>query len=118
MRKSHCRDAGLDGRRRNDVFTCQPALAAFAVALPESAARTNEKVDVVGVPVRAVLYSELPELHEAIPERLSEPLAWKSTGWLYQPFESGPRESATDTDGRVPSYLIGPKVVWPLVFPA
>ena len=52
----------------------------------------------------------VPELHEAMPDRLSEPLAWKSTGWLYHPFESGPRESATETDGRVPSYLIGPKL--------
>jgi hypothetical protein len=60
----------------------------------------------------------VPELQDAIPERLSEPLAWKSTGWLYQPFESGPRESETETDGRVASYLIGPKLVWPLAFPA
>jgi len=47
----------------------------------------------------------VPELQEAMPERLSLPDAWKSTGWLYQPFESGPRESERLTDGGVASYL-------------
>ena len=47
----------------------------------------------------------VPDVQDAIPERLSLPLAWKSTGWLYQPPESGPRESDTDTDGGVASYL-------------
>jgi hypothetical protein len=60
----------------------------------------------------------VPPLHDAIPERLSLPLALKSTGWLYQSPESGPRDNETLTDGGVPSYLIGPKLVDPLVFPA
>src|SRR5512143_2112780 len=60
----------------------------------------------------------VPELHEAIWERLSLPDAWKSTGWLYQPFASGPRERETDTAGGVASYLIGPKLTGALVLPA
>jgi hypothetical protein len=47
----------------------------------------------------------VPELHDAMPERLSLPDAWKSTGRLYQPFESGPRESERLTAGGVASYL-------------
>jgi hypothetical protein len=53
-----------------------------------------------------------------MPERLSVPDAWKSTGWLYQPFESGPRESERPTAGGVASYLIGPKLAGALTFPA
>jgi len=60
----------------------------------------------------------VPPLHEAIPERLSLPLAPKSTGCLYQSPKSGPRESEALTDGGVASYLIGPKLAGALVFPA
>ena len=60
----------------------------------------------------------VPPEHDAIPERLSLPLAPKSTGWLYQLPESGPRESEMLTDGGVASYLIGPKLAGALVFPA
>jgi len=60
----------------------------------------------------------VPELQEATPERPSLPLAAKSTGWLYQPFVSGPRASDADTPGGVESYLIGPKLSEPLTFPA
>jgi hypothetical protein len=60
----------------------------------------------------------VPPLHEAIPERLSLPPAPKSTGWLYQSPKSGPRETEALTDGGVASYLIGPKLVGALVFPA
>src|SRR5436853_312945 len=42
-----------------------------------------------------------------MPDRLSEPLAWKSTGWLYHPFESGPRLAAPPvTVGGVAAFLI------------
>jgi hypothetical protein len=61
---------------------------------------------------------KLPELQDAIPDRLSLPLAVKSTGWLYQLPESGPRDSATATDGGVASYWIGPKLAGALTFPA
>jgi hypothetical protein len=47
----------------------------------------------------------VPELQDAIPDRLSLPDAVKSTGWLYQLPASGPRASAIDTEGRVASYL-------------
>jgi hypothetical protein len=47
----------------------------------------------------------VPELHDAMPERLSLPVALKSTGWLYQLPESGPRASERDTAGGVASYL-------------
>ena len=52
-----------------------------------------------------VLPGIVPELHEAIPDRLSLPLALKSTGWLYQLPESGPRDREMLTDGGVASYL-------------
>ena len=48
----------------------------------------------------------VPELQLATPERLSLPRAAKPTGWLYQPFESGPRASETETAGGVASYLM------------
>jgi hypothetical protein len=38
------------------------------------------------------------------PEPESEPLAVAATGWLYQPFASGGRASATLTEGAVASY--------------
>src|SRR5262245_4251055 len=60
----------------------------------------------------------VPELQEAIPERLSLPRALKSTGWLYQSPESGPRERETPTEGGVASYRIGPKLAGALTFPA
>ena len=60
----------------------------------------------------------VPELQEAIPERPSLPLAVNPTGWLYQPFASGPRASDAKTLGGVESYLIGPKLREPLTFPA
>ena len=60
----------------------------------------------------------VPPEHDAMPDRLSLPLALKSTGWLYQLPESGPRESEMLTDGGVASYRIGPKVAGALVFPA
>jgi hypothetical protein len=53
-----------------------------------------------------------------MPDRLSLPDAWKSTGWLYQPSESGPRESERLTAGGVASYLIDPEVSGALTFPA
>ena len=43
----------------------------------------------------------VPELQDAIPERLSLPDALKPTGWLYQSPESGPRDSETWTEGGV-----------------
>src|SRR5438128_6325361 len=61
---------------------------------------------------------KVPPLHDATPERLSLPLALKSTGWLYQLPKSGPRDSDTLTDGGVASYLIGPKLPGALVLPA
>src|SRR5437870_4182654 len=60
----------------------------------------------------------VPEEHDAIPERLSLPLALKSTGWLYQSPKSGPRDKEMPTDGGVASYLIGPKFAGALVLPA
>jgi hypothetical protein len=60
----------------------------------------------------------VPDEHDAIPERLSLPLVVKSTGWLYQLPESGPRDSEMLTEGGVASYLIGPKLAGELVFPA
>jgi hypothetical protein len=60
----------------------------------------------------------VPDVHEAIPERLSVPEALKSTGWLYQSPESGPRDKEMPTEGGVASYLIGPKLVGALVLPA
>src|SRR5262245_43944528 len=52
-----------------------------------------------------------------MPERLSLPEAAKSTGWLYQLPESGPRESDTLTEGGVASYL-KPKLPPFATFPA
>ena len=40
-----------------------------------------------------------------MPDVASVPLTANSTGWLYQPFESGPRVAATLADGGVASYL-------------
>jgi hypothetical protein len=60
----------------------------------------------------------VPPEQDAIPERLSDPDAEKSTGWLYQSPESGPRESEMLTEGGVASYLIGPKLAGELVLPA
>jgi hypothetical protein len=70
------------------------------------------------VQLAPVLPGIVPDEHEAIPDRLSLPLALKSTGWLYQLPESGPRESEMLTDGGVASYLIGPKLTGALVLPA
>ncbi len=60
----------------------------------------------------------VPELHDAMPDKLSVPAALKSTGWLYQSPESGPRDSETPTAGFVASYWIGPKPFGALTFPA
>jgi hypothetical protein len=72
----------------------------------------------LSVQVAVELPGTVPPLHDAIPERLSLPLALKSTGWLYQSPESGPRDRDALTEGGVASYLIGPKLVDALVFPA
>ena len=37
---------------------------------------------------------------------------------MYQPPESGPRDKATETEGGVASYWIGPKLAGALTFPA
>ena len=62
--------------------------------------------------------SNVPELQEPTPERLSLPLAVNPTGWLYQPPESGPRASEIDTAGGVASYLIAGDERAPLTLPA
>jgi hypothetical protein len=72
----------------------------------------------LSVQLAAVPPGIVPDVHDAIPERLSLPWAAKSTGWLYQLPESGPRETETLTEGGVASYLIGPKFAGALVFPA
>jgi hypothetical protein len=57
------------------------------------------------VQLALVLPGIVPDVHDAIPERLSLPLAVKSTGWLYQFPESGPRDREMLTEGGVASYL-------------
>ena len=61
----------------------------------------------------------VPELQEAMPERLSLPDAWKSTGWLYQLPESGPRASEARHRRRRRVVLDRPgSSQAPLTFPA
>src|SRR3954452_18201049 len=57
------------------------------------------------VQLAAVPPGIVPDVHEATPDRLSLPCALKSTGWLYQSPDSGPRDNAMPTDGGVASYL-------------
>src|SRR5690349_24974241 len=59
----------------------------------------------LSVPLAADPPGIVPEVHDAMPERLSLPDAVKPTGWLYQSPKSGPRDRETLTAGGVASYL-------------
>ena len=52
-----------------------------------------------------------------MPDVGSAPLKETESGWLYQPFESGPRDGVAVTTGLVSSYW-KPKLLLELVFPA
>src|SRR4051812_50090369 len=89
---------------------------------PEPSYFTPTPADAVlpaaSVQLAAVPPGIVPDVHEATPDKLSLPCALKSTGWLYQSPESGPRDNEMSTDGGVASYLIGPKLAGALVLPA
>jgi hypothetical protein len=104
----------LSGGRSNVMLSIDGADASYFTLTPVDAELPALSVQVaVADPPPTV-----PPLQDAMPERLSLPLAPKSTGWLYQSPESGPRESEALTDGGVASYLIGPKPAGALTFPA
>jgi hypothetical protein len=103
----------LSGGRSNVMLSIDGPDASYWTTTPADAV-----LPALSVQLADVLPGIVPDVHEAIPDRLSLPLALKSTGWLYQLPESGPRESETLTDGGVASYLIGPNEVDELGFPA
>jgi len=103
----------LSGGRSKPMLSIVGPEASYFAPTP-----TEAELPALSRQVADPLPGMVPPLHDAIPERLSLPLAPKSTGWLYQSPKSGPRESAAETDGGVASYLIGPKLAGALVFPA
>jgi hypothetical protein len=89
---------------------------------PDASYFTPTPADAV-LPALSVQLPELfpgivPDVQDAMPERLSLPEVVKLTGRLYQSPKSGPREREMLTDGGVASYLMGPKVAGELVLPA
>ena len=92
----------LSGGRSNVMLSIVGADASYFTPTPAEAELPALSVQ-LAVPEPPP--PSVPRCTTAIPERLSLPLALKSTGWLYQSPTSGPRESEALTDGGVASYL-------------
>jgi hypothetical protein len=90
----------LSGGRSNVMLSIDGAEPSYLTLTPADA-----ELPALSVQPPPLEPGTVPLLHDAMPERLSLPLTLKSTGWLYQSPTSGPRASATLTDGGVASYL-------------